>query len=648
MSFNMDQARILSRGSDSELAYASPVAPYWKGKAFNQGGGHRRPQPSDLSYYEGIQPSAYRHEAGIIGDDGRKRRYRGCSNDKGHLVDGLTNEVHRVGGPYLCSIPINTIENYSPHVIVSRVQVPKNKVVLTIEGILQKHGIEPSSPVKFVGRQSCFNAEPRPIFTCLVYCTGSSHTWLDAAKEIRQFLRFEKMPDVSVEIIHPDQEKPRNTFPIQKEDHITGLWSDVQHAIVSTIDIKDVISFGCYRRGRSKNVKKTIPTILVIVDSHSVKQWKTTREQIVDILDRFNYPEVAVEIVKDEIRQDPSKTGDLNRVLLTSGMAKVGQSIAPSRNTKESWTLGGFIQLLNPDDNLWHTFGLTCYHCVVPDPSRVAPSLVPKIQEWLDNGIECNDTGIEDILTVDQPTIRAINNQRMQLDLQLDKGFPDRNPYPTVYVEGVGKVATIDLSIPFRQPAREAKDFIEELDNFTGEDGQKLGFVTMASGLKQVIKKSSVWGDTKCVWDVNVEWALIELDEHRRPNNIVESGFLRDFPKDHDRDLTNGPLYLMGHGSGGLTKGHFNSLPDFIYGHYGNRKQRKSGTLSSTVVGIGDDRFSAPGDTGSLVFTRDKYVVGMVNARTYFNSLTYFMRIEDIFENIMEFTSAKRVRLYKG
>ncbi|KAJ5712887.1 uncharacterized protein N7483_010068 [Penicillium malachiteum] len=644
MSFNMDNARIQSRGSDSELAYASPVAPYWKGKAFMAGGDYRRPQPFDLAYYEGIQPRAYRTEAGIIGDDGRKRRCLGCSDDKGDLIDGFTNEVHRVGGPYLCSIPIQTIENYSPHVIVSRVQIPKNKIIKTIYEILKKHEIEPYCPVKFVGRRSCFNPEPQPTFTCLIYCTGINHTWLNASKDIRQFLRFEKMRDVSVEIIHPGYESPRYTFPIQKDDRIAGLWSEVRREIAATIDSKDVISFGCYRRGRSKDLKHTIPTVLVLVSSRSVLEWKTTREQIVAILDKFKYPEVAVEIAKDEIRTDPSKSGGVNRALLSSGMAKVGQSIAPSRNKNESWSLGGFIELLSPDGE-WCMYGLTCFHCVVPDAKSVPSSLVPKIKEWREKGIEAMDNKIQEYLTVDQPTIRALKNQRKRVELQLDTGFPNRDPYPTTYVEGVGKAAKIDLSLPFRQPAREAKKFLDELDNFHKDRGRKLGFVGMGSGMNQTIKKSSTWGDTGDRWKVKVEWALIELYDERLPNNAVDSGFLRDFPDDHDRDLTDGPLYLLGHGSGALTKGDFNPLADVVYDRGENGEQR---TLASTVVGIGSDRFSAPGDTGSLVFTREKYVVGMVNARTYFNSITYFMRIEDIYQHIINHTSTGEVRMYQG
>ncbi|KAJ5719086.1 hypothetical protein N7493_007541 [Penicillium malachiteum] len=649
MSFNMDEARIWSRGSDNELAYASPVAPYWKGNAFKTGEDHRRTQASELAYYEGIQPRAYRNEAGLIGDDGRKRRCLGCSNDKGDLVDGFTNEVHRVGGPYLCSIPVQTIDNYSPHDIISRVQIPKNKTLKTIQGILQKHDIEPSRPVKFVGRRSRFNPEAQPVFTCLVYCTGNTLTWLDAAKEIRRFLRYEKLREVSIEIIHPGHEDPRDTFPIQKDDRVTGLWFEIQNAIVAAIDLEDVISFGCYRRGRSKVLEGTIPTILVIVDSRSTKEWKTTREQIVGVLDEFKYPEVAVEIVKDQIRTDPSTTGGLNRVLLSSGMAKAGQSIAPSRNHKESWTLGGFVELLDPDRDRWSIFGLTCFHCVMPDPKRVSLSLVDKMKKWHDNGVEYNDDGTDEFLTVDQPTTCALDNQRKKVELELDKAVPDRDPYLTVHVEGVGKVGNLDLTLPHRKQAREAKNFLEELDNFTNADSQGLGFLAMGSGMDQIVENSELWGDTECVWNANVEWALVELHDNRRPTNAVDSGFLRDFPKGHDRDLTKGPVYSLGHGSGAIKKGYANPVADFVFDHGGKLEVRdKYGKRAATVVGVGDDRFSAPGDTGSLVFTKDKFVVGMVSGRTYFNSLTYYMEIHDIFKHIMDFTSARQVRMYQG
>ena len=91
----------------------------------------------------------------------------------------------------------------------------------------------------------------------------------------------------------------------------------------------------------------------------------------------FNLPDVAVEIVKDELRSGPSTTGCLSPVVL-SGMAKGGESIAPCYEDSGAWTLGGFVEIKSPLDQKWHIHGLTCFHCVVCDPATLQdfPNLV--------------------------------------------------------------------------------------------------------------------------------------------------------------------------------------------------------------------------------------------------------------------------------
>lgn len=88
----------LSRGSDRELAYVSPK----------------------IETIIGIDPGEYMSQLSIkeprsstdgkLESDGRRRRSRHSSDDEGEMFkDGFINEDLRVGGPYLCSLPVETI-----------------------------------------------------------------------------------------------------------------------------------------------------------------------------------------------------------------------------------------------------------------------------------------------------------------------------------------------------------------------------------------------------------------------------------------------------------------------------------------------------------------------------------------------------------
>ncbi|KAJ5278752.1 hypothetical protein N7478_004124 [Penicillium angulare] len=174
-----------TRGSDSELAYASPASPFW-------------------TEVEVIEDENQRNEPGRMGNDGRKRRYRGYADDKGDTVDGFITEVDRADGPYLCSIPIETTPDFRPRSLTARVWIPRPRIIQRIEDILQEFGVEYSQPPKFVGRQSVLNPEHVPTFTCVVFCVGNSSQWLGAAKKILKLIREdEQLTEASVELLNP-------------------------------------------------------------------------------------------------------------------------------------------------------------------------------------------------------------------------------------------------------------------------------------------------------------------------------------------------------------------------------------------------------------------------------------------------------------
>lgn len=105
---------------------------------------------------------------------------------------------------------------------------------------------------------------------------------------------------------------------------------------------------------------------------------------------------------------------------------------------------------------------------------------------------------------------------------------------------------------------------------------------------------------------------------------------------------------MQGHGSGRRTEGSYSSLSDYLVNpRVVAGKQLSLGTTAYSIVGTGG-HFSAAGDTGAFVLTKEKYVVGMVHCRTHFNNITYFMHIKDIFAHILETTGMDGIRIYNG
>lgn len=146
--------------------------------------------------------------------------------------------------------------------------------------------------------------------------------------------------------------------------------------ITDIIPINEVSMVGCYRRGRSNDAAENPPTVVILVALHSNRDWMVTRESIVDILDRFQLPMVAVEILKDTLeRTGDSYPGDLNSNDI-KGPARIGGSLGSSEVKHSSSTFGGLIDLKCPQTGLWKMFGLTCYHCVVPPEEHRSKDMV--------------------------------------------------------------------------------------------------------------------------------------------------------------------------------------------------------------------------------------------------------------------------------
>lgn len=130
------------------------------------------------------------------------------------------------------------------------------------------------------------------------------------------------------------------------------------------IELRDVLTIGCYRRGRSSDTSHHPATVLVMVDVNSRKLWKATREVIIKILTEFSLPMVAVEIVKDmPILLYRQETGFKEEV--EDSCANPGGPISSLKDKYGCGTLGGFIELQDPK-GAWFPFALTCFHVIDP------------------------------------------------------------------------------------------------------------------------------------------------------------------------------------------------------------------------------------------------------------------------------------------
>ena len=341
-------------GSDSELSYASPVI-------FRATGADEESLGRHASKRGHSQASS--DEDGTTQDDGRNRRSRGSSDDDGSLTsDGFCNEDLRVGGPRLCSIPVDTTYIIE-HPTYLRQLSSTPDLIQHVWGILKNHSVA-TVFVHTVSRRSRFDPEPNPVPTLLIKARRHEvdGKWLACAREIRDFLYLQGLKDFTVEIQDPQAEIPLASYPVLPTDPVFEVWDTVSTRILNVLDLTYVDGIGCFRRGRSSKLEDNPPTVLIIANPKSNGRWKSTRDTIVKVLDEFRLPMVAVEIVKDRIQTLVEKRSGFSKELLNS-TARPGESIAHA-TSEGSGTLGAFVELLDAHLNQWQPYAMTCFHCV--------------------------------------------------------------------------------------------------------------------------------------------------------------------------------------------------------------------------------------------------------------------------------------------
>lgn len=185
-----------SRGSDSELAYASPIISevVLREMGADMASLNRHNSKKDL-------PRALNDEAGKLSEDGRNRRSYGSSDDEGKIAeDGFSNEDLRVGGPYLCSVPFKSRPLLNEHPLESLLwrKTSGGKTIWScIFQILENRKIDMietgrwSQPIVLSLRQSNFNPEPEPVPTVVIFATRHAvdDLWLQTTREIYLFLQ---------------------------------------------------------------------------------------------------------------------------------------------------------------------------------------------------------------------------------------------------------------------------------------------------------------------------------------------------------------------------------------------------------------------------------------------------------------------------
>ncbi|KAJ9208251.1 hypothetical protein DTO021D3_1049 [Paecilomyces variotii] len=592
-----------NRGSEVILAYASPST---------------SPPSSESDDTSSISPLR----------DGRRRKNRDSSNDaddSAELPDGLVDEDFRAGGPYLCHVPVRSVELHRSSPFSSPMDSRGLHLVRVISDILRSYDIEPLL-LDICGRISTIDPEisPTPTVVVLMENRPSGNRWIDACRSIRRLLAREGLYQYSVEI-----------------------------ANVNAID--------CFRMGYKERRDNNPPTVILSVERRSQRNWKILYKSIVHLLNSLGLWSVGVSIGPGAVVKQVAHPLDLYKTGAQAGVSLGVHGSNNNNNNKAAGTFAGWIEIENPRTNQWEKFGLTCFHCVDPGLNFVPTADQAQLKNWYINGVRAADNNARRLLHVDQPTekdiTRDLENQRNSVTEILNdatyrriKNDLDANNF----VIPPPDMRRYEVSVRRKE---EYEKRIQRIQQFMSQNEHELGHVFSASGYRHepvtTIKHSSL--------TTYLDWALIQVRPQRAftANEVLAYGTpVINLPMDPGASslilssswagpIPHGaPLFKAGRTTG-YSVGEYNGLHSAVIARkFVNGKWETHKTLEHSVCGRHGDWFSQEGDSGALIFDNRGDVVGMLFGGNMLRSISYFTHIVDLFNDIKKMTGATKVRIF--
>lgn len=281
---------------------------------------------------------------------------------------GFLKSESRAGGPVLCSIPARYEEistRYDHHVAIRRNRVEiQNMVEEILEGLRIEY-----MRVVVCGRRSKVQPEAEPIPTVLVVMPTPSisqaQSWYNTAKEIHRKLD-RRFRGISVELIERRLNRGFRCDPVHSTHSLYQKWERIVCSILRTSDVREWMIVECWHFGTESDPALNPVTLIVSVQATSTSRFTTSARRIHGILTNNNEADVNVLFVKDQttkLTENPTVPWQACNQYVQPGI-----SLGIHNSCAESSTLGGLVQLKHKNDPIWHTYAMTCFHCVWPEP----------------------------------------------------------------------------------------------------------------------------------------------------------------------------------------------------------------------------------------------------------------------------------------
>ena len=480
--------------------------------------------PSDLTTTPPMSPpKRVRRDRGVSDEENQRRRLsfdtsnlhsRGSSvhtPPSENSLEEITGSEFRVGGPEICRLPLIDF----PLQKDERAQVEWESGGLRqfVASVLRRLKIDHEATI--LSRRSWVWEEQNAMAeTIAIVVLAKNHEqksdWYRACYEIRSRVTAIGLDSLNIDIGTLAGFKAAKSYLVEKDAKICQVWENLKSGIKEILGSTDWLAIDLLRRGISPIPTENPITIAITVSEESPKDdWNMERDALVGLLEKTNLPEVAIAIARGSIRTASTHDRQILPPDSYQQESMVGRSVGSARYTKESGTLGGFLELVFSDATT-RLVACTCYHCVLPDSIRH-----PSLEEWQQNGVFPGD--IQNTIRIYQPS--AIDLAETKGFLETEIGSEDSLEHAELRIQAEDPNGFL---IPFQRRKYEAVEkristlraLLSQNQAYDSEAESFLGTIYSASG-KQ--RKQFAERNSTC------DWALVDVIPSRQSHNYVSS-----------------------------------------------------------------------------------------------------------------------------
>lgn len=615
----------------------------------------------------------------------RRRRSQATSSDSSDAGEFSISKLwRRVGAPPPYPLPMDT--RWDPPCQLISDEIGPGVLEMEAEKILEDENVKNVISVELWSRihpDAETTSEGRP--TILIVASWdkylSSSLWEQAVRKLKKFVDSRRLTsnkirhlDIAVEMIAEELWQIKYLSLVPAEILAMGLendWESIKSSVSQILENHSstkghTTAIDIFRFGPSLRDSDNYNTVYISVDYESNEaEWSPAVEEIEHHLQRYQYAELRVHMEHNTVEpytfplvsSRRNKDERMWRQRLYNMLPRtpykaavnlgddigVSEYITASNGQKLSpalGTLGCWLEIKSTNFPDWTRVALTNYHIIRSGYGGFKASLTsgePTIEAPQDNsalwGVDSNGVGRKPAAPSLEHPSRSKHNYGVQNARDLANGLPG------------------ELS-------RKYQAELDQMVGFFDQGRHMLGSVYCASGFTRRTANKGV-----------LDWALVlpfgvarignnrlpsleswvekyPTEVHQYPVPETSENSLRQPPQAGLRGFKHGQKAYKVGASTGLTIGEFNRLKSGVTladRKHVTRKSDEFAFLASAETEEGDDRFSAVGDSGSVVWNKQGQAVGLLFSgqkpqQTERGTITYVTPIEDVFEDIKAFS----------